>query len=340
MLRSCAVCLVGALLLLYPSCAGAQTAFLWPDGTGDYPTIQSAVSAMPDGSTIYLLPGTFAGPGNRSVAWAGKNLSIEVFGAAGSAMIDCEGAGRAIHVGAGVDSSSVISGLTFLNGSPGNGSGGAIDCLGAGPVILDCTFRDNSAVYGGAVRSRGEPAPRLDGCVFNGNSATYGGALNATGGHVRVARSTFGDNVASRGGAIYLSDASATLQRVTLCRNSASFGSAVWMDSSTTLIEQCIVAFNLTNEALVGEESSETFHCYVFGNCDGDAVDGNAHDNEVDDPLLCDIEAGDYHPCQNSPCLPSSNPWGLQVGHLASGCIACSSAVRQTSWGTLKALYR
>jgi predicted outer membrane repeat protein len=318
----------------------ASTAFVYPDGMGDYPDIQSAIDAVPDGSTIYLLPGVFSGFGNRGVTLAGKNVSILVFGTQGSAIIDCQGADRAIRFTDGVDSTSVIGGLTIRNGAASNGSGGAIDCSSAGPKIQNCTFRDNTAVYGGAIRSTGVPAPIIRGCVFMDNSAVYGGALAARDVAIRVENSTFTENSADRGGAMRFERCDPTLRNCTLCRNSASFGGAVWMEESDATIVRCIVAFNRMNEALVGEETSETSFSCVFGNADGDAIDGNAHDNSTEDPLLCDMGDGDYHLCANSYCLPSGNPWSVHIGHQAQGCVVCTSPVRETSWGLLKALYR
>jgi len=333
-----ALCL--SALLALSGTAAADAVFIWPDGSGDYATIQEAVLDVPDGSTVYLIPGTFTGPGNRDITWSGKNVSVVVFGAQGSAIIDCEGEDRAMRLRSGVDSTSVISGLTFTNGYPANGSGGAIDCENAGPSIQDCTFTFNSATYGGAIRFQGGPAPRVEGCVFHDNESVYGGAIDASDCDLRVRQCTFVDNVASRGGAVQLNGCTAVFERATMCRNSADYGAALRMVSSSALLDQCIVAFNMTNEALTGEETSEICYTYIFANCDGDDVEGNAHDNEVADPQLCDLDGGDAHPCADSRCLPSQNAWGLHIGHLAAGCGACSSPVRNTSWGAIKSLYR
>ncbi|MBD3348868.1 MAG: hypothetical protein GF400_06690 [Candidatus Eisenbacteria bacterium] len=331
---------LAALVCALPLSSAAENVFLWPDGSGDFPTIQEAVSSVSDGSTIYLLSGTFTGPGNRGITWAGKNISITAFGAQGSAILDCENQDRAIRVAWGVDSTSVISGLSFRNGSPENGSGGAIDCQEASPTIIDCTFEDNSATYGGAVRARGESAPRIQGCVFTGNTAVIGGAVDVSDGSAEITLSTFGGNTAHTGGAVALARSTATFERVTLCRNSADYGAAIWIDSGEVSIEQCIVAFNRTNEAIVGEEASETCYSYVFGNCDGDVLDGDVHDVEQLDPQLCGVDSGDYHPCEGSRCLPSFNAWGMHIGHLAAGCLSCDSGATTLSWGAIKALYR
>lgn len=331
---------LAALALLLAHAAFADIVFVSANGTGTYATIQEAISSVPDGSIVYLLSGTYTGPGNRGLVLSDKNVSLMVFGAQGSAIVDCEGLNRALRTGAGVDSSSVISGLEFRNGIAPSGSGGAIDCLNAGPTVRDCTFRGNSAVYGGAIRARGEPAPNIEGCVFVDNSAVYGGAIDARDVAIHVSNSTFGNNVASRGGGMCFTDCSPTVTNCTMCLNSADYGAAMKLFGSVAKIEKCIVALNRTNEALSGEEASETSYCCVFGNADGDVIDGDAHDNFVTDPLMCDPGAGDYHLCANSYCLPSGNPWSCHIGHQANGCESCTSPVRDVSWGILKATYR
>jgi len=58
------------------------------------------------------------------------------------------------------------------------------------------------------------------------------------------------------------------------------------------------------------------------------------------DPLFCDPENGDYKLDCNSPCLPGNHPDGVDcglIGALGQGCGA--TAVEQTSWGRIKALF-
>lgn len=327
------------LVLMLAAAGRADTVFVWPDGTGPYPTISAAVDGVPDGSTVYLLAGTYTGPGNRDVALSGKNVSLMAFG--GTAVVDCQGLGTAFQLGSGVDASSVIQGIAFRNGTAAAGSGGgAVHCLNAGPTIRDCSFSDNSATYGGAVRAIGQPSPVIEGCTFSDNSAVYGGAIDASGADIRVETSTFLENGADHGGAIALSDCLAQVIRCTMCRNLAPSGSALEMERSSADIERCIIAFNLMGQTLLGEESSEISFSCLFGNAGG-APGGDAHDNYADDPLLCDVLSGDCHLCQNSYCLPSMNPWGYHIGHLAQGCGECEdSPVEQTSWGVIKARYR
>ncbi len=335
MLLKLSACLL--LAVTWNAAARADDVFLWPDGSGDYPSIASAVLAVPGGSTVYLLSGTYDGPGNRDVALSGKNVSLRAFG--GAVVIDCQSLGRALDLGPGVGPSTVIDGIEFRNGLSGS-DGGAIECSSAGPTIRNCTFTGNSAARGGAISCEGEPTPLLQDCMFSDNSAGQGGALFASGAALLIERVTTVDNRADFGGAVAFEGCSAEIVRCTLCRNRASSGAAVSMVDSDASIDRCIIAYNAEGDALTGEEDSVTAYSCIFANAGGDEVGGSAHDNYVADPLLCGIESGDCHLCLNSYCLPSGNPWGYHIGHQAQGCMECDSPVSSISWGAVKALYR
>ena len=52
---------VFGLLLILCLGAAAETYVVTPDGTGDFPTIQTAIDAAGDGDIIELTDGTFTG---------------------------------------------------------------------------------------------------------------------------------------------------------------------------------------------------------------------------------------------------------------------------------------
>jgi hypothetical protein len=85
--------------------------------------------------------------------------------------------------------------------------------------------------------------------------------------------------------------------------------------------------------------------CDVYGNAGGDWVGCIAdqygiNGNFSEDPLFCDMSGGDLTLCANSPCLPTGNSCGVLIGAHDQGCPDCSSPVKPTSWGAIKALYR
>ena len=52
---------------LYASTTVAATYVVTADGSGDFPTIQAAISAAINGDVIELTDGTFTGEGNRDI---------------------------------------------------------------------------------------------------------------------------------------------------------------------------------------------------------------------------------------------------------------------------------
>ena len=327
----------------------ADTVIVDYDGLASpYTRIQDGIDAVSDGGTVMVITSfggavTFRGPGNRALDFGGKNITLLTLAGPQQTTIDCEGADRAILLPTGTDSTSHITGFTFLNGYATDG-GGAIRCDGGSPRISDCIFRDNSAPDGGAILLTQGPT-RITNCEFYGNSASgEGGALHATSSDITLWACTFSDNDADEGGAVALTDSDLDMSLCTLANNGGALGAGVRLQNSTALIEQCVLAFSRHGKSVTGG-TPEIFHCCVSGNAGGDDLPGTPHNNLFIDPLICDLYGaggGNMSLCSNSPCLPSSpdNPWGLQVGSRAQGCADCDSPTEGSSWGSIKALFR
>ena len=90
----------------------------------------------------------------------------------------------------------------------------------------------------------------------------------------------------------------------------------------------------------LGPKLPTTYHSLSYGNAGGDSLCGNHHDNLFTDPLWCNVYNDDFEVCENSPCLPENNPWGVQIGPLGQGCGECLTPVEVNSWGTIKAMFR
>lgn len=321
-----------------PSAARLEYVFVDINGlAGDFTNIQDGIDAVSDGGTVVVLPGyevPYTGPMNRALDLGGKNITL--WGIAGSenTFIDCEGVDRAILLSAANDSTTAIVGFTILNGVAPD-AGGAIKCEGAPPVFTDCKFVGNSAPLGGAI-SFADGTTRMTACEFHGNTATDGGALHLQSAGANLRACSFHGNSAP-GATVTAIDSEMTMATCTLAGNIGS--AAVRVEDSSVVIEQCVLAFNGPGKAVEGG-SPEIFHCCVYGNEGGDDLPGNAHDNDFSDPLICDLEFGNFSLCSNSGCLEALNQWGLQVGSQAQGCGVCSSATRNLTWGSVKAMYR
>lgn len=174
-----ATLLAGCALLL-PCSTSCATINVSPDGSGDYPTIQAAIDAASSGDEIVLADGTFTGDGNWDVDFGTKELvlrSVNGYEATSiSGGFDCYTIElhRGIALHGGQTQATRIEGLT-IEAFAWAGDGGAIWCVGASPVILECRFR----LGHGVSQSRGlnifveAGAPLIQDCVFGGNSCDY-----------------------------------------------------------------------------------------------------------------------------------------------------------------------
>ncbi|UCC23513.1 MAG: PQQ-binding-like beta-propeller repeat protein [Planctomycetota bacterium] len=228
------IVLISLVLLAAASqAARGEIILLWPDGSGDYPTIQAAIDDANDGDVIYLFPGTYTGPNNTDIDFLGKSITVqsvapEFPSIVAATIIDCNGTEADPHRGFDFqnyeDANAVLAGLTITRGAPGiiisysnptiayctitgcfsPGRGGGIYCSESEPVIINCTFTNNSADYGGGIECFRSTAI-IENCTFTGNSARFGGALHSEGTYyygrrLQIANCTFTGNSAAEGG--------------------------------------------------------------------------------------------------------------------------------------------
>jgi predicted outer membrane repeat protein len=159
------------------------------DGThGPKATIESAIDqAHPyEGDEVVLMPGTYAGEGNRDLRFYGKRITVrgtdpEDPDIVAATVIDCEASIDDRHRGFTFDyreeSDSVLAGLTMINGygpeeyltySYTVPAGGGVFCDYSSPTIQNCVFTANSA-NGAGICCR-DSAPQVIGCSFVGNT--------------------------------------------------------------------------------------------------------------------------------------------------------------------------
>jgi hypothetical protein len=174
------------------------------DGSGDYPTIQAAVDAIPSYDVVELCNGVFTGVGNRDIDFGGKAVTVRSgSGKPDSCVIDCQGAGRGFHFHTAETASAQVRDLTVTNGHTSNG--GAILCESATPTIAGCVLRGNTADQnGGAIACTGGAAPVVENSTLAGNSAASGAGLHSSDSapvvtHTIVAFSAAGEAVGCAG---------------------------------------------------------------------------------------------------------------------------------------------
>jgi len=354
-----------AVLFLSAAVSDADTIRVDNAGGGDYLTIQEALDAADDGDQILIAPGTYTGPQNRDLTF-GNNEDVVVESEFGlpTVAIDCQGMGRAFYMhNTGQDSTTVIRGLLIVDGYTDDYNGGAIKIYNTDPVIEDCIFQDCSASHNaGAVyisyTGQGTALrPRVRNCVFRDCYATYrAGALMVDHAGAAIHHCLFVDNSTSMGGQDFYGGGAMHLNwvddrylrtDVSSCtfvgnstggRGEAIFG---WNSVVNTFLTNCIVAFHEgPNLAVDSSPLIDGLTFFVmYGNVGGN-IDPGYSTIIVGDPLFCDMESSDYTLCSNSPALPGGNIYGQLIGFADQGCGECDSAVQETSWGSIKALFR
>jgi len=260
---------------------GASAEFVRPtvafdalqDGVIEVPTeatsIQAAIDFAPDGSTIKVAAGTYAG----GIHSEGKSITIT--GAGADATLIRGFANSPVFSFAGTSSDRVIiSGLSVVGGRGDAGCGIFLENVsfevrdahiagnqGAGTIIRGatgdfngCVFEDNRGPQsGGGARNDGG-SPTFVGCTFRHNiSSTFGGAVYSKGGKVALLACTVEDNSTSSGawgGAIFGEDAHFELHGTDFARNRAlESGGAVYLLRGVADISRCSFTGNFSDEA-------------------------------------------------------------------------------------------
>lgn len=216
-----------------PSCAGARTWYVKPDGSGDVPTIKAGVDSAQAGDTVLASAGRYSWS-NQST---GDEYAMILFyrGVTGftvrsesgpaATVLDAEGQSRIIYFMG--ENFVTLDGFTITGGvapEVGYHCGGGICGHVSEPVIKNCIFKANRAEQGGGMWYGGVSAPRIENCSFIANEADFGGGafiINSSTRPVFV-DCIFDDNTAARyGGAIFAYTITFELDGCAIYRNSA-----------------------------------------------------------------------------------------------------------------------
>ncbi len=263
--------------------------------------------------------------------------------------------GGGVHCG--TSGTPVFRRCAFVRNWALNHGGGVYSTMGLGdqcaPSFEDCVFEGNEAAElggGCCLYTDGGAILNLVGCEFIMNVAGgSGGALHVVRSHLTVDGCLFVGNSASYiGGALRVYHGeSAELTGCTMVGNDAMQGSAVHTTKGDVDVDRSLVVFGLGGAAAsCSVDGGVAFSCSnVYRNEGGDwvgCVEGQnlLEGNISTDPFFC----GEQHPDLpysirlDSPCAPDGNECGVLIGARGVGC--GPTAVRATTWGKLKALYR
>ncbi len=266
--------------------AHADTIYVCWDGSGDYLTIQEGIDAAQDGDEVVVCDGTYTGPGNRDLDFAGKPITVRSEAGPENCIIDCENNGRGFYFHSGETADAVVRGFTITHGSASVGGGmrnryysspTVVNCVfsansstsngigGAGmhntnssPTVIDCKFIGNTSyapVFGGGGMANWGSNPTVTNCTFSANSALWdgGGMQNAESSPILI-DCMFSANSSFRGGGMYNRyGSSPTVVSCTFSGNSASGrvrcnGGAMFTDGGNLMVANCMFMGNSASE--------------------------------------------------------------------------------------------
>jgi predicted outer membrane repeat protein len=248
-----------------------------PDGAGDYPSIQEALSASQHGTTIVLEDGTYVGDSNRDLDFQGKAITLR--SKSGSALhctIDCGAdtatAHRGFYFHSGEGPSSVIEGITITGGF--HHIGGGIFCdSSSSPTIRACIVRDNRADAGAGMFCAHNSNAVLASVLFENNAGSNeGGGLECFEADPTLDQCTFrGNSARNVGGGIFCHDADPVLNGCHFEANTGHFGGGFYCQISAPVFTTCIFLDNWSRwcgaGAYINTSSYPVFrYCTFAGN--------------------------------------------------------------------------
>jgi hypothetical protein len=231
-------------------------------------------------------------------------------------------------------------------------SSGTLVITGTCSATLEgCSFIDNE-VEDCVLSIRGNATVNITHCTFTRNTPAWSSYASPEGllhmsdvnsATVRLCSFTGNEMFSS---CITLCDVGDVLiDRCTLANNTGG-GAAASVTSgqcSGASLTSCVLAFNDCPVPIACTDALPTIaSCCFYESGDPEAM-CEPYDPAalvLEDPLFCNLYAGDFTLCLNSPCLVPNNDWGVQVGALGWGCDACDTPVERTSWGNIKAMFR
>jgi predicted outer membrane repeat protein len=249
-------------ILCVPSWATVRT--VYPDGSGMYPTIQSAINRSVDGDIVDLADGTFSGNGNRDIRFLGKAIMVRSQNGPARCVVNSGGSPTDEHAGfrfqTGEGPGAVLRGVTITGGCF---FGGGISITSASPTIMECVVTTNTAGgyhtggAGAGIGCQGGGSPRFVDCVISNNSvggSDYSGAGGGVylDGQPSFEHCTFEENSAggfrATGGAVYcVAGSSPSFTLCTFRDNGAFSGSAVYLQRGQPMLVDCLFDGNTAN---------------------------------------------------------------------------------------------
>lgn len=285
----------------------------------DYATIGAAMTAASNGDTVIVADGVYTGNGNRNLNFNGKAITVRSENGPENCIISCDLMNtRGFLFSTSENEQSILRGFTIRNGDMPYAEGGAICCISASPVITECIFLENFALFGGAMHLANSNAI-VSHCWFLNNTADHpeptigaegGGADCYNGGNPIFFNCLFNGNFAkSFGGGLNTDNSDFTAINCTFTGNECEIGAGISIKSADVTILNSIIWNNGIDEfAYFAGDPDITWTCMLREN----PWPGDGNINL--DPLLIQgpwcsgylsaLATG--HP-EDSPCIDSGN---------------------------------
>ena len=247
------------------------------DVPNDYGTIAEALSAVCEGDTILIAPGTYLESGLRIPefglvvqSWDREDSSVVA-----STVINGDGGDVVVFESSLTFPASTLAGVTITGGGTG------IRCDSTSPFVDCCTIIGNSASdVGGGLHCRDSSSPTITNCTITENSA--------------------GDV----GGGLYCDDSSSpTLTNCTITGNSADWdGGGLYCDnSSSPTLTNCILWADSPEEISVSSGTPTLTYSNIEGGWEGEG-------NIDADPRFFSYLGYDNLLRPDSPCIDAGDP--------------------------------
>ncbi len=272
---------------------------------GDFATIQAGINAAQDGDEVVVADGTYTGPGNRNVVFAGKAITLRSENGPTTCIIDCESLGRGFIFYELDTPATVVDGFTITNGL-GHPGGAIYAYYFSSPTIANCIITGNTGDAGGGGGIYCAMCfSTITNTIITGNTAIGdGGGVYIEGGDPMITNSLISGNTAdSVGGGVYSSWSSPTITNSTIAGNTAAnvAGGAYFGGESDPTITNSVVWGNGSEQLYIDQASALVVS---YSNIQGGWL-GAANIDDV--PLFVDPDNDNYRLSLGSPCIDAAD---------------------------------
>jgi hypothetical protein len=261
-MKSVGVMIVAMLILCGTVYAERTIWYVHPDSSLN--TIQAGLDSCVDSDIVLVGPGTYY----ENIVWP-NTQGIHLISELGPevTLIDGGSIGNVIVCSTGLDSTTMIRGLTVRNGYGDPFGGGGILCANnSSPTIAGNTITDNyGQCEGGGIRCIDNSSPTITGNTITDNGAYWGGGIHCSNASPTIINNIITDNSANgysngSGGGIYCEGSSSMIADNTIIRNhtsghglsGCSGGGIQCQNSSPTIINNLVVDNTAGNQSGAG----------------------------------------------------------------------------------------